>query len=766
MNITECKGRIKKFLEKNDVESPLIVDVQNQNDLKELIREFCVKSGSHVSAAHYCKEDEYPRIENIINDIQNRECDYFFLTGLTSFLRLVGEHELTDVLRAIVSLTTTSHVVIISYQCKRFLNFGDPRISRRILILDGDIAKIPHIYFVSPKLPIPQEVMSKKGIEKLADVIEYEENDDIYLVTRIEKNTFQNALYNITEIQSAYDILCLKDIKTRELNKEMGTEKQWQYALSLFDSSWDDLIDAEFGDHRKLDIYIAGLSYKSDEYRWLYYIGIKLYGAKGNWCLNDAAIHSNSLEEMKRNIYIGILSRSHKENDFWECYTSRKEIICQMEDHSAEIVSFRNLARAKGQDEIYYLTDVTQCEKEEIFYVLDRYGAQIGRAKLVDILAKIYPDLCSYLRPYEYKDKLLTEYFDEYNYQKVINKLFPEFYEKVLDQAEKRDYNALLPPRSSKIEEISKENALLYFVDAMGVEYLSYIKSLCNNLKLHVDITVCRCELPSITSVNKEFLNGWSPEQIISIKDIDDIKHHGKDDFDYYRKSKLPIHLIKELEIIKGILKNIQEKLRNGRDEAVIISDHGASRLVVLYDHENIWEMGNNGEHSGRCCKKNVVDKQPAYAVDAGDFWSLANYDRFKHGRKANVEAHGGATLEEVCVPIIRIRSTDKIIEAYIMSAESDSLGDIHEVPEIRVSYRKKAEIKLYLTVECRDVSIVINEKNYKAIPLGNGYYSVKMPDLKKKGQYYVDIFSGDNKIANHLPLLIKREGQQENDLL
>ena len=33
---------------------------------------------------------------------------------------------------------------------------------------------------------------------------------------------------------------------------------------------------------------------------------------------------------------------------------------------------------------------------------------------------------------------------------------------------------------------------------------------------------------------------------------------------------------------------------------------------------------------------KDDVDIQPEYATDAGEFWALANYDRFKGSRKAN----------------------------------------------------------------------------------------------------------------------------------
>ena len=154
----------------------------------------------------------------------------------------------------------------------------------------------------------------------------------------------------------------------------------------------------------------------------------------------------------------------------------------------------------------------------------------------------------------------MDNYFQDYKYQKVINKILPDFEAIVLEQAEKREYNLILEPRSSKIEKLSTKDSQLYFMDAMGVEYLGYIMSVCRELQLNAKITVCRCELPSITSRNKEFLELWDKKHIVSIKDIDDIKHHGKFDYDYYSNSKLPLHLMKEMETIRETL----EKIRNG----------------------------------------------------------------------------------------------------------------------------------------------------------------------------------------------------------
>ena len=384
------------------------------------------------------------------------------------------------------------------------------------------------------------------------------------------------------------------------------------------------------------------------------------------------------------------------------------------------------------------------------------------------ILSKVYPALYQYLLPYRFGNALLDQYFQDYKYQKVINKILPEFVSQVEDQAEKREYNYILAPRTSVIESLNRKDAQLYFMDAMGVEYLGYILSVCRDLNLIASIKVCVSELPSITSRNKEFLELFADAryQTVPIKDIDDIKHHGKYDFDFYNNSKLPIHLIKELEVIRTVLEKIRNDLTESPLQRVfMIADHGASRLAVLHDTENVWEMAEKGQHSGRCCPKSDVDQKPDFAADAGDFWALANYDRFKGGRKANVEVHGGATLEELCVPIIELTYMSEKPEIALMPIDNEAFA-IGDIPEIEVSFRKKAALKIFSTVRLQNVSFAVDGTFYPATDIGNNCYRVDMPELKKQGTYYADVCSGDNVIAEELPFVIKKEGQKERSLL
>ena len=517
-----------------------------------------------------------------------------------------------------------------------------------------------------------------------------------------------------------------------------------------------------------LEHVISNYENFSADRRWLYFVALKIYGTRGDWCLTTAARLASDMSDFIKQVYRCLLDKSVDDKDFWECYESRKVVLRELGNPGAELESYCKIVFSKGINTIFYLTDNTQKEQETIFAFLDQYGLEIERKNLIEIIKKVYPALYSYLLPYRFGNDLLNQYFQDYKYQKVINKILPEFEAEVQEQAQKREYNYILPPRSSVIENLDRKGAQLYFIDAMGVEYLSYILSVCGELNLITSITVCVAELPSITSRNKEFLDLFADTEhpIVSIKDIDDIKHHGKYDYDFYKNSTLPIHLIKELEVIRSVLIKIKNDLFEGKiKRAFMIADHGASRLAVLHDTENVWEMSEKGLHSGRCCPKSDVDEKPDFAADAGDFWTLANYDRFKGGRKANVEVHGGATLEELCVPVIELTYLTAMPEIILMPVDKPDAG-INETPIIEVSFRKKAALKIFSSISLQKVGVVVNGIYYPATECGNNYYRIDMPELKKQDTYYADVCSGGNVVAKKLPFIIKKEGQQERHLL
>lgn len=761
MKLEECFKKIDNYLNSSST-MPRLVNLQNIKDIKEFIKRYDIGSNLFLPISNYCKPDRKPQLDRLENDLITKS-DNIFITGLASYLKLEGEHFLKQKLNQFVTQSVSGHLVIVCYQCEEYLHFSDSRIAQFIYKVEGEKRELPTIVFTSITVQNGQEQI--EGIDKLPFALESTTADTIYVKTDKSKEIFKDSLFLIKQQDKAFDALCHIDIDTNCLENEFGTEEQWNYALEKVTKahSWKALITQEFDSNNHLDGKIASWGLYNDNKRWLYFIALKMIGVKNNWCLSYAISKSSNEKEFIHNIYRSLLSLNHTEKQYWEKYEERKKILSIIGNFEEEILDYTKRVHLKQKYALYYLTDTNKLEKQKILELLDKYASEFSREEIIKILEHIYKDIAQYLTPYRFENELLTNYFYEYRYQKVINKIYPEFLALVEEQAKRRDFNLILPPRTEKLEQLDKK-AKLYFIDAMGVEYLAFIISKCKQYHLIADITVCHCELPSITRFNKEFLNVFSPEHIaLDIKRLDNIKHHGEESFDY-RKTKLPLHLIQELEIIEEVIIDIRKKIAGGEfEKAYLISDHGSSRLAVIQESECQWEMVSKGQHSGRCCPANEIDLQFEYATLENDFWVLANYDRFKGGRQANVEVHGGATLEEVTIPIIELTAIKEKIEIEICTP----------LPII-ASYKKKAEIQLFSKTKLKNVSVCVKsdtirsfrEQYYDTVTEDNQMFTVSMPDVKRAGQYTLDIYSNNNLIASKLEFSVKKEGVSEKDLL
>ena len=776
MAIQEVIKKIDRYLKKDDVE-PLIVDVQNGADLDAIMIHYKLPQNVFLYASdeEFCKTDEFPIIPNILERLSNENRN-FFVCEISSFFMLKGEKALVQELKELLSMNIAGHVVILTFQCAEYLRTlikNDRRLDSRICILDGVPSVRPRLIFTETDIKLTGASTVIKGLQGIAKAVEASAAEELYIETKKNKSCYPLSLYVISDLKNPYKILCHLDGITSELEESYGSKEDWQYALSEFQEypSWQQLISAKIGSVYNLERGFSAYQQNSADKKWLwlFFVGLKLFHAGDDLYLNKAAEAASSPSGLVHNLYRTILEIEPTDSTFASVYERRKAHLNAIGNPLDEVNNFCKIVQSKGKYALYYLTDNTIQEKELIFKLLDRYSEDFERAELFSILERVYPDLCAYLTPYRFKNQLLDSYFQEYKYQKVVNKIFPNFMEVVEKQAVDRDYNIILPPRSSVIEKIDVTNAQTYFTDAMGVEYLGYIVSRCHALKLMAKITVCRCELPSITSRNKEFWDVLSTERfpIITVDKIDKIKHHGEEGYDYSREDrKLPIHLIRELELIDELLKKIKTNLVSGSyQKAILISDHGASRLAVIHETENLWEMESSGQHSGRCCPKSEIDERPDSATDAEDFWALANYDRFKGSRKANVEVHGGATLEEIAVPIIEISNLGAAVEVKIMPIDSTAL--FADIPEITVSFRKKAAIKIFATEKLTDVSVVIDGHVYEANPIDDNFYVVEeMAEIRRAKTYSVDVLAGGIPVATDLQLRVKKESGSEKNIL
>lgn len=758
MTLDKIERRIENLLT-SDKRWPIIVDFSDKSDMKAFLYHFKVGNNQILSAGRFCGKDGTMKFEELSYLIENNEGN-IFLVNLSTYLKLYGESILKKTVKSIISKSIKGHVVIVTYQCRNYLKYSDSRFSERgqILIVDGEFDEVSSICMISPGLG---GAFSDAyiGFEKVGEAFETSKDKIIYIATDVNKQVFNMSLINISQLSNGYDVLCTKDPRIKNLPESFGEPEQWNGLLKTMGSTdFTFVVENQFGPVTGLVEYVKLYPSYSDEKRWLYYIALSVFGTKQNAYLTHTIANSTNYRDIPRALFRSILTVDRNDDDFSKLYEERKEIIRSYTYYLNEVVDFCKVLSSKKEDAIYYLTDLTQPEKEKVIDWLSVYGSKYTANELISILKGVYPDLAAYLSYYRFKNDLLNTYFESYKYQKVINKLLPNFEMIVEEQARELGFVSTLQPRTQIFDKIDLTGAHTYFFDALGVEYLGYIQTKCNEYDLSVSITCCRSELPSLTCYNKDFVKvcGDKGCPISYIKELDEIKHHGEDSFDY-EKVKTPIYLIRELEIIDDLLRKIQVAIFNDKyEKAVIVSDHGASRLAVLHETENIWHMETSGVHSGRCCPKNEINNKPDFAIEESDYWVLANYDRFKGSRKANVEVHGGATLEEVTVPIIEITRKIDGVESFILEEYKVVFIAAMEIPVLRI----------YAGIISNNLMMKVNDKYYNAISTGDKYiYEVKLPDCTKKGLYSAEIINGSNVLSTDNLFEVKKKGMTEVSL-
>lgn len=758
MTLERCYSAIDRYLNREDECAPRFVNVESVENMAAIVDHYKVGENIFLTVEKYSSDDENPRIADLLNDLATLHGN-IFLTGFTTYWKLIGTKEISSQLKSIAQMSVEGHVVVLCFQCNDYLSFRDSRINRLVYNVDSAATPKPHIIFVSSMLQTANADLVD-GIQNLPATIESTDGDILYVKTKHHPEEYPHALFRISEETNSYDALCRMDRSTEELNEDMGTDEQWAYALTLLQNhrDWVNAINHEIGLYSNLELFINASQDYPDEKKWLYFIALKRFGAK-NECLNLAGQKAQAYEELAHWVVRGLVDLNCKSPDFWERYNCRKNLLNQVKVSDDEILDYCRYIRSKKRNALYYLTDSHRLEKELILECIADYSESYSRDELRSVLQHVYPDLYAYLMPYKFSVPLLNQYFEDYKFCKLENRITPEFYSLVEEQAVKREYNLFLPARSEKIESVDMSDALAYFMDAMGVEFLGYIAEKSKQKKLLPKFTVCRSELPSITSRNKEFLDVFAERnvQCKDIKLIDDIKHHGAENFTL-ENSPYPTHLIRELEIIDRVLDLIKLDIAKGKYAKVImVSDHGASRLVVLKNQMIDGEFDVKGTHCGRVCAYTEQTGSMPMVVQDGEndeYAVVADYKRFKPGRLMGVEVHGGATLEEVTVPIIELSYVQRDIEIIV------------QTPLVTSSIRKPPVIEFYSTTKIDDIVVNVGNTEYKANSTDGHTFTIEMAKRTRANTYLADVYAEGTMIATGLEFRVEKEGFKSNDIL
>lgn len=694
MNIQEAMKQIQNYINSKSC-SPFFVSADGREEYCSILQHLI--GYSIIRTSSYCSENSYPDYDRLFDDLRHKR-QTTVLLGLGTASMLSGN---IRPLSRIKDQVLPYKLIVLCRQGSNILHefhSQDVKFNRlRYCVVDSEYDC--SIVRILPGIPFRNAYQSFRSfLSSMEDGV----CGNLYVKTYLE-------LLSHKTIEIAYQ--AVKEMKPYfPIPEGALTDQLWLEYLK--------------------DEELSG--YPLDHWRtYIYY----LLNPPENLYLQCVIRNSSGYEEYSENVFNYILEVDYKEKQFRQLYEHRKTLLHDVDPSG--INKYVLESQQKGLDRIYYLTDSSSEERMEIVREITRIH------RIPDELEWIYPELWDYLYEYDFSGdhaEVLTSYFQSYKLQKLFNQIDPDFLQQVqsLSSDGNRLYNALTS-KTRIIESYDDGKTCLCWIDALGVEYLGFIQKKAAELGLSLQIKIGSASLPTLTCINKDFYDNWHGRKLVKIDDLDDIKHEG---IQYEDANPLDaaIHLVKELEIIRKALETIKGKLlQNDYSVVVLASDHGASRLAVLYNSENKLEMSVKGKHSGRCCPISDVDKRPESASKDNGFWVLANYDRFKGGRKANVEVHGGASLEEVLVPVIRIELSK--------DANKPKIKLMNNNPQY--SFDTDPVVVLFCPFDTSLLCIRIDGKRYIGTETTPHQYEIPLTNFKKAKQIVIaEVFDGDNKIA------------------
>ena len=683
-SIESCLSHIGEFSNSSSMGYPIVVDVENYADYASLRTSLCADaSKACIRVSDHTHGNGFPDILGVLEAAD--KADNSVVWGISQSSMLKGEEALVSDLRRIIDRSVRGHVFVVLTHCSGLLDkyfARDPRRDRRIVVVDGKRCDLPTIRFVRKGDDCDgAHVDGMKGLLKKLEDMSGESmarNPVISVVMPYDAELFGRSKYAIQDHGDVFVVLVDKYVEIKRVaDKSWASCEQWEWlrGQSKSHADFSSLVAQRWGSTRDLCQQIDDVFHnQSSNERWLLWLAMRVFGEGSGTYLGFSLDQTTSCEAWIRRVYHALADVARSDDRFESFFAQRLELLKLLPANSTEMQFYcQSVAERYGKDAVYYLSDSTDHERRQWMKTIDENDwtdAEIEKA-----IAHASRELSYYIEPFvfdSYNSHLkndnisladdLTYYFNRYKYQKIRNCIDDDFIEYVDKYAIERPYNKLRC-RSAVTRTIDKEGVQAYFIDALGAEHLGYIQAKCREYGMISDIQIVRCELPSITSINKEFKERFETRDV---KDLDDLKHHST--IYLYERCQLPIHLFEELKVIDKELRNIRDLLRShGAQKAVIFSDHGASRLAVIYKHENEKiELEEKGKHSGRCCRCEQNPNLDQAAYENG--WAvLANYERFKGGNKAQVEVHGGASLEEVVVPIVTLTLRPEKVEYHLV---------------------------------------------------------------------------------------------------
>lgn len=746
----ELQNRIYRSIEK--ASRIFVVNVNSIENYEYISSQYTELQKIRLSS--FAKGDNYPSWTQCLGEIKNKQ-NTTLVCGFSQHMGILPERDWSNILSEILQIVPSSSVphgiIFLFYGMKYYLEQmvrNDIRLKEKIFFLNNEQEDHPpSTIFIPVTLRLGS---SESVIEGYANYLfEAEENPATpkIIQTGFVSPTYPSLPYQIKCLSSAYAYL-IERKELKNIPESSGEKTDWEKLLRNCDNKTVPDYLSKISAGKSINDLFSLFGNESDKHKkWHLWLEMKHCVSSSSLSqksekdyLTHVLSKSNSPEDFIKSYFDEIMTILHDDSIYKPWYSERKIGLAKTLSNEKSIFSEFIVKVSLIEDMIYYLTDIEVKEKE----LLIKYLSKVDDIdfKILSILELVYPDLASYLKNYTFDStvanaELFTKYFQEYKIQKVTNTLRPDFLTWVDNLAEvnSRPYYRL-PTRSAILDTLDlKESCVYVFIDCLGAEFLRFIQDYFEKAELSCYIYPAVANVPTKTEFNTEFKGEYAP--LHEKHEIDKIIHDGIETSSL-DKEKLPYYIIEELEQLKKYLEDILY-LAAEYQKVIVLSDHGSSRLCVLNyinRYNETIKVKAKSVKTRYCLSPEEKLSDPHLFVQS-DHYAWANYNRFSISGGPLWEIHGGATIEEIVIPIIEI------------SRHKGNYTVNCQTPLVKPKPLQPPTIIFYLTPNARGIKLEIEGTMYECESQNDTDWLCNLHEDFKAGTYSANVKLLGNKIGS-----------------
>ena len=217
----------------------------------------------------------------------------------------------------------------------------------------------------------------------------------------------------------------------------------------------------------------------------------------------------------------------------------------------------------------------------------------------------------------------------------------------------------------------------VYVIDGLGAEFMGYLAAILKKKKMDIlHMEYSKVHLPTITDIAKRYYS----DSYKWIYDYDQRVVHGRI---FYHVDNIENSLTCLQDIVTTIINEA------GESGFAIIADHGVTAGHKISKKDKKYNF-KSSDHDGRCCllkEDERVNSEKDYAIytnPVGENWMLSLTNQ-SLCNSSKYEVHGGATPEEVIVPVIITKRATNSNVKYKVKPEKLKVSGLDKLVSVKI---------------------------------------------------------------------------------